>query len=95
VRAIAEKDQFILEVRTGKPERQALFFPLEPNQIENSAPQQAGSYPGGVRISLRKSDQLVQPISNLQGVIVMDSGRAYVVSAPVIQPNSTKRRNGK
>ncbi len=93
LRAIAEKDRFILEARTGKPERQASFFPLEPDQIENAAPQEVSSYSGGVRISLHKSDQLMQPISTLRGVIVVNSGQAYVVAAPVIQLNSPNRRN--
>jgi DsbC/DsbD-like thiol-disulfide interchange protein len=93
LRAMSTKDQFTLDIRTGKPERQAVFFPLEPDQIENAAPQEVSSYSGGVRISLRKSDQLMQPISTLRGVIVMNSGQAYVIAAPIAPSNSPNRRN--
>ncbi len=34
------KDDFILNIRSNKPITQAIFFPLDPGQIDNSAPQE-------------------------------------------------------
>ncbi len=81
--AIAEKDDFVLTLRTGKPVKSAAFFPLEAEQIENAAPQQVRSIPTGVRIDLKKSEQLLKPITRLRGVVVLD-GKGYEVNAPVI-----------
>jgi DsbC/DsbD-like thiol-disulfide interchange protein len=82
--AVSQKDQFVLSIQTGSPQSQATFFPLEPNQIENAGPQEASRLPRGVRLKLRKSDQLLKPISHLIGVVELGSGRAFVVDAPVI-----------
>lgn len=93
VRARAEKDAFVLTLETGQPIARAEFFPLESQQIENAAPQVASALPRGVRLRLRKSEQLLKPIANLKGVIVLPSGRAYVIDAPVVgaQGNHPKK----
>ncbi len=83
-RARAEKDAFLLSLETGQPMAQAAFFPLQPQQIENAAPQAASALPRGVRLRLKKSEQLLKPIANLKGVIVLPSGKAYVIDAPVV-----------
>lgn len=87
-RARAEKDAFVLSLETGQPMAQAEFFPLQPQQIENAAPQAASALPRGVRLRLKKSEQLLQPIANLKGVIVLPSGKAYVIDAPVVGARS-------
>jgi thiol:disulfide interchange protein DsbD len=84
-RAQAEKDEFVLSLETGQPIAKAEFFPLQEQQIENAAPQTAHSLPRGVRLRLRKSEQLLKPISNLKGVIVFPSGRSYGIDVPVIR----------
>jgi hypothetical protein len=61
-----------------------MFFPLDAGQIENSAPQTFALTKAGFRLTLRKSDQLSKPISFLKGVLVLDSGRAFELTAPVI-----------
>jgi len=76
--------QFVLTVATGKPEKAATYFPFEPNQIENAAPQPARPFSRGVRIELQKSDQLLKPPPRLTGVLVLSSGQGYTVEAPVI-----------
>jgi thiol:disulfide interchange protein DsbD len=88
VRARAEKDAFVLSLETGQPIAQAEFYPLESQQIENAAPQAASPFPRGVRLRLKKSEQLLKPIANLKGVIVLPSGRAYVIDAPVVGARS-------
>jgi DsbC/DsbD-like thiol-disulfide interchange protein len=80
--AASEKDSFVLSIGTGKPAQAAEFFPLEPNQIENSAPQGLETTPQGAKITLKKSDQLLKPISLLTGVLVLGDD-SYRVRAPV------------
>jgi len=86
---VAQKDDLVLAIRTGKPVKSAIFFPLEADQIENAAPQQVHSTPTGVRIELKKSEQLLKPISRLRGVAVLD-GKPYEINAPVAAPVRTK-----
>jgi thiol:disulfide interchange protein DsbD len=80
--AIARNDYFQLTLRTGKRVASAAFFPLEAEQIENAAPQYAYPMPAGVRFILKKSEQLLKPITRLKGVIILD-GKPYEVDAPV------------
>jgi thiol:disulfide interchange protein DsbD len=77
------KDFFRLSVNAGKSIPSAFFFPREESQIDNVAPQQPVSDSTGVKLTLHKSDQLTKPISRLKGVLVLQSGEAYEVNAPV------------
>ncbi|HET9839323.1 MAG TPA: protein-disulfide reductase DsbD domain-containing protein [Candidatus Angelobacter sp.] len=81
-----ESDDFILMVETGKPWAKAEFFPLEPNQIDNPAPQKLLPLPTGVKLVLKKSDLLTKPVRTLRGVLVLGDGAAYRIEAPVRQP---------
>ena len=81
--AKADKDHFILSVRTDSKVHAATFFPLEPGQIENSALQSFAPTANGFRLSLKKSDLLVKPITSLKGLLVLGPGRAYEIDAPV------------
>ncbi|MGH9711338.1 MAG: protein-disulfide reductase DsbD domain-containing protein [Candidatus Acidiferrales bacterium] len=85
--ATAEKDDFVLTAETGKAEPAATFFPLQAEQIKNDAPQVVTTFPQGVRLKLQKSDGLLKPISMLNGVLVLGSGRAYEIAAPVRTAN--------
>jgi DsbC/DsbD-like thiol-disulfide interchange protein len=77
-------DHFVLSVDTGIPVRKASFFPQEPNVVENSAPQEFSSARRGFQITLKKSDQLTSQASKLTGLVVVDGGRAYEISVPVV-----------
>ena len=79
-----QNDQFLLSMRVNSQIRGAMFFPLDAGEIENSAPQTFALTKAGFRLTLRKSDQLSKPISVLKGVLVLDSGRAFELTAPVI-----------
>jgi thiol:disulfide interchange protein DsbD len=83
--ATSSKDNFVLSVHIGEPLREAEFFPLEFSQIENGAPQGLKVTAHGARITLRKSEQLLKPVSKLKGLLVMRGGRAYEIVAPVVQ----------
>ncbi len=73
---------FELRVNTGHSAPAAWFAPLEPLEIENAAPQKSVSTAAGVRLILKKSDQLLKPVSRLRGVLVLPQG-AYLIDAPV------------
>jgi DsbC/DsbD-like thiol-disulfide interchange protein len=83
IRALDGKGQFTLEVTTGVRQGQAAFFPLKEEQIDNAATQALVPLPRGVRLTLKKSDQLLKPISVLKGVLVFGPGRVYEIAAPV------------
>lgn len=80
------KDELLLMVRADKPITQAEFFPLDPGQIDNSAPQRVQPMPHGAQITMKKSDQLLKPISVLRGVLVIPGKQAYRIEAPSRQP---------
>lgn len=97
-RARAEQNEFVLTIETGQPITEASFiplqfFPLQARQIENAAPQAASALPRGVQLRLKKSDLLLKPIANLKGVIVLPSGKAYVVDAPVTGASTRKKKS--
>jgi DsbC/DsbD-like thiol-disulfide interchange protein len=83
VSAQSGKEDFVLSVRTGRAAKSAKFFPLDADEIENSAPQAFASTPDGFRLRLLKSDQLTKPITALKGLLVLGPGRAFQVVAPV------------
>jgi DsbC/DsbD-like thiol-disulfide interchange protein len=83
ISAESDGSHFVVSVQGAPAVHSASLFPLEPNQIENSSSQGFASNPGGFRLTLRKSDQLLKPISTLRGLIVVSSGSAYEVAVPV------------
>ena len=80
---LTRKDVFVLTLRTGKRVANATFFPKDEDQIENAAPQQVHSEATAIHIDLKKSEQLLKPITRLRGVVLLD-GKAYEVDAPVV-----------
>jgi thiol:disulfide interchange protein DsbD len=81
--AVAGRDAFTLDLITGQREEEVTFFPLEVNQIDDSAPQMLTPLAGGVRLGLRKSAQLAKDPSTLRGVVSFPGGRAFEIAAPV------------
>jgi DsbC/DsbD-like thiol-disulfide interchange protein len=84
-------DSFELRVNTGHSASEDWFAPLDPLQIENAAAQKSVTTAAGVRLILKKSDQLLKPVSRLRGVLVLPQG-AYLIDAPVV-PAPAKRPN--
>jgi DsbC/DsbD-like thiol-disulfide interchange protein len=87
ISATSTGDEFRLRLSIGKKTASPQFFPLEPEQIENAAPQNVGATPGGLELHLKKSNHLLKPISRIKGLIVVD-GTAYLVDVPVLQSPS-------
>jgi len=81
----AGKDEFLLTIRAGKAITEAQFFPLDPGQIDNAAQQNFQPLHTGATLTLKKSDQLLKPITLLRGVLVIPGSPAYWIEAPVRQ----------
>ena len=86
ISAASAGDDFLLDLRIGSLTVAPQFFPLEEEQVENAAAQATTTIPGGIRLHLRKSNHLLKPISRLKGVLVVSSGKAYLVDVPVLGP---------
>jgi DsbC/DsbD-like thiol-disulfide interchange protein len=84
--ATSGKDDFVLTIRADKPVTKVEFFPFDPGQIDNPAPQKLQTSHTGVTLRLKKYDLLLKPISVLRGVLVIPGGPAYRIEAPVRQP---------
>jgi thiol:disulfide interchange protein DsbD len=82
-RAESRKGSFLLTIAANKPIPKAIFFPLDPGQIDNPAPQKLEPMPNGATIGLKKSDLLLKPITVLRGVLVIPGDPAYRIEAPV------------
>jgi thiol:disulfide interchange protein DsbD len=81
--ARAAGDAFVIDVVTGSREAQAVFFPLEVSEVDDSAPQEVTPRPDGLRLVLRQSRQLVGVPGVLTGVLSLSGGRTYVIEAPI------------
>jgi DsbC/DsbD-like thiol-disulfide interchange protein len=82
--AESSKDEFVLSVLTNVPVKSATFFPLDPDEIENSVPQAFASTRDGFRLTLRKSEQLAKPVTTMRGLVVLGAQqRAFEIAAPV------------
>jgi thiol:disulfide interchange protein DsbD len=85
IRAQSMGNAFVLSIATGKSEREGVFFPLDPGEMDNAAPQKASPTTAGIDIRLQKSDQLLKPIAQLRGVVEFGGSRAYEINAPVAE----------
>jgi DsbC/DsbD-like thiol-disulfide interchange protein len=92
--AASGKDDFVLSIVAGKPIPAAEFFPLMPEQIENAAPQPLQADPKGATITLKKSDQLLKPVTVLKGLLVLPGGESYAIAAPVTPASAQRHNNG-
>jgi len=60
-----------------------VFFPLEGDQVDNSAPQTVMATPTGVQLTLQRADPDGPTPSTLKGVVVLGGGRAYELAIPI------------
>jgi thiol:disulfide interchange protein DsbD len=84
------KVSFVLAANVAPKITQAIFFPVEEAQIDNSAPQILQPLASGFRLTLRKSDRLLKPIERLKGVLVLPGNHAYLIDVPVSQRGAQK-----
>jgi thiol:disulfide interchange protein DsbD len=92
---VGGQTDFVLTLITGKRETNAEFYPVQEEQIANAAPQPIESLPDGVRIRVRRAEELKTLPAALHGVFKLSSTVAYDVTAPVTpgevapSPNAT------
>ena len=72
---VLDASAFYLRIQLGQAEEglRAQFVPLDPDQIENAAPQQSSVAGSLLFLNLRRSEQLVKDISRLRGLLVLEA----------------------
>ena len=78
------KSDFVVTLITGTTETDAEFFPYDQEQIDNAAPQIAEIIPNGVRIRVKRSEDLKVLPAQLHGLVRLSDTRAYEMTSPVI-----------
>src|SRR3984893_701763 len=78
------RTDFVLTLTTGRRETHAEFYPFDQDQIANAAPQQIESLSDGVRLRVRRSEDLKTLPATLHGVFKLSDEIAYDVTAPVV-----------
>jgi thiol:disulfide interchange protein DsbD len=84
--AIDQTNSFVLVASLGSRSAGATFFPLEESQVDNSARQDFVPTAGGFRLTVPKSDQLLNPIKRLRGVLEFPNKAAYLLDVAVEKP---------
>ncbi|WP_353068631.1 thioredoxin family protein [Tunturibacter empetritectus] len=77
------KTDFVLNLVTGGRETNAEFYPSDQDQIANAAPQQIEPTSDGVRLRVRRSEDLKTLPAQLHGVLKLSDTDAYEITAPV------------
>jgi DsbC/DsbD-like thiol-disulfide interchange protein len=89
--AISRRDDFVLTIEMDRPAVRAVFFPLDPSQVDDSAEQRAQVSGRRLTLGLRKSSQLTGVPPALRGVLALSPSEAFVVEAPVRSDSSQQR----
>lgn len=83
VSALADGKSIGLTFHTGKRQTSVEFYPFNPEQIDNAAPQQVEPLSDGVRVVLKRaSDSTTMPTA-LHGVLKFGTDESYDITAPV------------
>jgi DsbC/DsbD-like thiol-disulfide interchange protein len=83
--SIGSKD-FHLSVETGSRFTKATFFPLDPGQVDNAKPQKFLASGNSFHLTVKRSDQLLKDIEELDGVLVVGDKKGekgYLVNVPL------------
>ncbi|MGA3345155.1 MAG: thioredoxin family protein [Terracidiphilus sp.] len=75
------KEGFRLTVETGRRESSAVFFPEEPDILDNPAPQKFAVAANGLTLELKKDANLTANPKELRGVLELSGGQAYEIVA--------------
>ncbi|WP_213807042.1 thioredoxin family protein [Granulicella sp. dw_53] len=78
------KTDFVVTLITGDTESDAEFYPFDQEQINNAADQIAEVIPNGIRIRVKRSEDLKTLPAQLHGLIRLSDTQAYDVTAPVV-----------
>jgi len=74
-------DGFRLGIETGKRETVAQFFPADQDTLANAAPEKVIATPRGAVMELKKDANLAANPKQLNGVLELSGGRAYILAA--------------
>jgi thiol:disulfide interchange protein DsbD len=94
----AGKTDFVVTLLTGAAESGAQFYPYEASQIDNAAPQIVEPVSGGIRLRIKRSEDLTELPPQLHGLVELSGARAYEITAPVTagevaeSPSSTSQQ---
>jgi thiol:disulfide interchange protein len=77
------KTEFVLTLITGRRETDAEFYPFDQDQINNAADQDVEPLSNGLRLRIRRSDDLKILPATLHGVVKLSDMVAYNVTVPV------------
>lgn len=88
---IDANQEFIIKVDHLELRAPAQFFPLIPNQIDNTSAPRIVSMGKGMDIYLKKSDQLLKPVQQISGVLVLNDGRSFMVDS-LLESNSNRHK---
>jgi thiol:disulfide interchange protein len=77
------KTDFVLTLITGDRETDGEFYPFDQEQIANAADQTIEPLPNGLRLRIRRSEDLKTLPAQLHGVIKLSDTVAYDITAPV------------
>jgi thiol:disulfide interchange protein len=80
---IGGKSDFVLTLITGHKETAAEFYPFDQDQIINAAPQTVEPLPNGVRLRIKRAEDLAKLPAQLHGLIKISPTQAYDLTAPV------------
>jgi thiol:disulfide interchange protein len=78
------KTEFVLTLITGDNETDGEFYPYDQDQIANAADQISETVPNGIRLRIKRSEDLKTLPATLHGVIRLSDVQAYEVTAPVV-----------
>ncbi len=91
VSAVAGAKQILVTLKTGTREQDAEFYPYDQNEIDNAADQPVEPTSDGVKIWLKRADDLDHPGTvtalpkTLHALVELSSTEAYDVEIPVTQ----------
>ncbi len=77
------RQEFVLDLVTGKRQTEAEFYPFEQEQIANAAEQTIEPRPDGVRLRIQRAPELTKLPKGLHGVVKLSDTEAYDITAPV------------
>lgn len=78
------KTDFVFTLLTGDKETDGEFYPFDQDQIANAEDQISEPIPGGLRIRVKRAEDLKQLPKQIHGLIKLSDDQAYDVTAPVV-----------
>ena len=81
---VGGKTDFVITLITGDTETDAEFYPFDQEQIANAADQLIEPVPDGIRVRVKRSEDLKTLPAQLHGLIKLSDHQAYDITAPVV-----------